>query len=197
MRALPLLTGLLALFGLAACAEADSGASWRLVDDDSRISFVSIKAGDVAESHYFTEIDGSVGPDGAAAVEIALASVETKVDIRNERMRDLLFETEQFPTAAIAAQIDLETIASLAVGERALETVDLTLSIHGADVVAPAALFVTRLGDDRVSVETVEPVLLFAEDFGLGDGVAKLREIAGLPSISLAVPVTASLVFER
>lgn len=186
----------------AAASEAESDAerastAWRLAAGDSRISFVSIKAGDAAENHYFRDIEGAVDAGGAARISINLDSVETNVDIRNERMRKVLFETGEHPTATVSTQIDLGELAALDDGERRPQTVDLPLDVHGVEAQVPATVFVSRLGPDRVSVETVEPVLILADDFGLAAGIEQLREIAGLPAISAAVPVTASLVFER
>jgi hypothetical protein len=40
-------------------------------------------------------------------------------------------------------------------------------------------------------------VIVNAANLGLADGLEKLREIAGLPSISKAVPVSFVLVFEK
>jgi hypothetical protein len=40
-------------------------------------------------------------------------------------------------------------------------------------------------------------VILNAADFGLAGGVEALREIAGLNSISIAVPVTLNLQFRH
>ena len=44
-------------------------------------------------------------------------------------------------------------------------------------------------------VATTAPVVIKAEDFNLVEGVNALRDVAGLPSITLAVPVTATLFF--
>ena len=60
-----------------------------------------------------------------------------------------------------------------------------------------ADLEVTRIANDKVVVATTEPIILDANSFDLGDGLAQLRELASLPSISTAVPVTFSFSFER
>ena len=44
---------------------------------------------------------------------------------------------------------------------------------------------------------TSEPIIVNAADFELGAGIAKLQELAGLDSISTAVPVSARLVFRQ
>jgi len=46
-------------------------------------------------------------------------------------------------------------------------------------------------------VNTIKPIMLDAFDFGLSEGVTKLMEVAKLPSISTAVPVSFSLIFKR
>jgi hypothetical protein len=44
-------------------------------------------------------------------------------------------------------------------------------------------------------VVTLAPLVLNAEDFGLAAGIEALRQLAGLKNISLAVPVSAVLIF--
>jgi hypothetical protein len=48
---------------------------------------------------------------------------------------------------------------------------------------------------DRLLVSSVRPVIVNAGPLGLDEGVERLREAAGLPSISPAVPVTFQLTF--
>ncbi|MEO1013709.1 MAG: YceI family protein [Pseudomonadota bacterium] len=178
-----------------ASATAPQGA-WRLDETASRIAFVSVKAGEVAEVHSFKEIKGGVDADGAAEIVIPLDSVETNIDIRNDRMREILFETGDYPVAKITAAIDMTTFASLTTGARAEAPTTVSVDLHGASVELDADLFVTRISEDRVSVETAAPIVIDAATFGLEEGVEALREIAGLPSIAPLAPVTASLVFE-
>jgi hypothetical protein len=54
---------------------------------------------------------------------------------------------------------------------------------------------VTKQADDSLRATTVTPVIINAAAFGYVDGIAKLQELAGLPSIATAVPVTFSIVF--
>jgi hypothetical protein len=56
---------------------------------------------------------------------------------------------------------------------------------------------VTRLGANKARLDNKAPLLLDAEDFGYGAGLAKLQELAGLDSISPVVSITMSLTFER
>ncbi|MEO1135461.1 MAG: YceI family protein [Pseudomonadota bacterium] len=179
------------LFSLPAAAD------WALLSDESRIGFVSVKAGDFPESNYFRELQGSVSASGEAEITIPLDSVETNIDIRNERMRKYLFETETYPTATVSATVDLDAVDNLNIGAR--KSVDFAgeLTLRGATVPFETALTVTRIGENRVLVETTDPIILFTDQFDLMAGIDKLKELAGLPSITPATPVTASIVFER
>ena len=167
-------------------------AGWQLDNEASRLSFVTIKAGDVAEVHHFRELRGTVSDAGEASVTIALASVDTLIPIRDDRMREVLFKTEMFPTAEVTTRLDPKWLAELASG-----TVDteLVLNMAGKSVPFTTTLFVNALADGAVLVSTSQPIIANAPTLGLGEGVDQLREIAGLPSISKAVPVSFVLTF--
>ena len=145
----------------------------------------------------FLGLSGKVDETGQAVVTIPLEQVETKFDIRNERMREMFFETANFPTATIRTSVDLEKFTNLEIGERAKTEISGALSLHGveADIVTQA--FVTRIGENRVEVASVEPIIISVADFNLDVGLEALREVAGLPSITGASPVTFSFVFDR
>ena len=97
-------TFLVFLLALPSIAFSD----WELVNDDSHLNFVSFKAVDFAEIHSFKEMSGSIDSNGKANLVINLDSLETLIPIRNERMRNLLFETQIFPTANFYLQVELD-----------------------------------------------------------------------------------------
>ncbi|MCR9270967.1 MAG: YceI family protein [Hyphomonadaceae bacterium] len=210
MRAMIATLGSATLLALAGCGQASqtpeapaapaapviaNDAAWALDSQASKIAFASIKAGEVIETHFFPGLSGEVGADGAALVSIPLDQVETKIDIRNERMREMFFETETFPTATISTTVDTGTYSDLAIGERRSTEIEGTLSLHGADAPVYANAFVTRIADDRIEISSAEPVVVYVADFNLEAGLEALREVAGLPSITSAVPVTFTFVF--
>lgn len=191
-------------FALVACsqpaAEAPAPAAqtaWALVPDQSRLSFVSVKAGEVAEVHHFTQLAGSVTPEGAATVEIPLDSLETGITIRNERMRQLLFETGTFPKASITASIDLASLADLPVGQQRRMPLAGQLALHGVTAPIETQVTVTRAAEDRVVVASLDPLVVDAGSFGMAGGIAELAKIANLPGITPAAPVTFQLMFAR
>jgi len=56
---------------------------------------------------------------------------------------------------------------------------------------------VVKLSKDRILAASVKPIIVNADQYELLGGVEKLREVANLPSISTAVPVTFSFVFKQ
>lgn len=171
-------------------------AAWSLDNHASQISFVSVKAGDIAEAHRFTELSGDLSADGTASITIQLASVDTLIPVRDERMREMLFKTSMFPTATLSANIDMADINSIKVGDSKTMIAEILLDLHGKQVPLTAELSVGRLGDSTLLVASRKPVILNAASVDLVDGIEALREIAGLPSISKAVPVSFVLSFK-
>lgn len=172
-------------------------ASWSLDNDASQVSFVSVKAGDAGEVHRFTEISGGIAADGKASVTIQLASVDTLIPLRDERMRQLLFETELFPTALLSTSIDMDALQTLEPGDNMDMTASLTLDLHDQQIALTAEMIVARLGEHRLMVSSRKPVIVNAASVGLVNGIEALREIANLPSISKAVPVSFVLTFDE
>jgi polyisoprenoid-binding protein YceI len=195
--------------GLAACAEpagdtpgvADATplteGTWALDAAASRLSYVSIKAGEIAESNRFERLSGSVAADGTASVEIDLASVNTGVDIRNERMRDIFFEVAGNPKATVTARLDPAAFAGLAVGQSLSRPLKATLALKGVSQEIETEVLVTRASADRVTVVPTAPVIITTDMFELTDELGELRALAQLPSITPAVPVTFALAFTR
>ena len=210
MRALLAILSSIFILALAGCEQGRTPAPataepaapvaisgpWTLDTTASRIAFASIKAGDLAETHFFPGLRGEITAAGLASVLVPLDQVETKIDLRNERMRELFFETATYPDATIRAQIDASAYADLAIGARRQTEIAGTLSLHGVDAEIYAEAYVTRIAETRIEVASAEPVMLHVSDFGLEAGLEALREIAGLPSITPVVPVTFSFVFE-
>ena len=174
---------------------ATASAQWTLSNEASTLSFVTVKADHVAEVHTFDELSGAIGEDGSVSIEIALASVNTLVPIRNERMQSMLFETDLFPRATITSQINSDRLANMALGSSEEMGLDFTLELHNQSQTYNATVLVSRQEAGLIAT-TVKPIVVNAESFDLVAGVEALREVAGLPSISRAVPVSFTVVFE-
>ena len=174
---------------------ATASAQWTLSNEASTLSFVTVKADHVAEVHTFDELSGAIGKDGSVSIEIALASVNTLVPIRNERMQAMLFETDLFPRATITSQINRDGLTNMALGSSEEIGLDFTVELHNQSQTYNATVLVSRQEAGLVAT-TLKPIVVNAESFDLVAGVEALREVAGLPSISRAVPVSFTVVFE-
>ncbi|MCB1790634.1 MAG: YceI family protein [Gammaproteobacteria bacterium] len=186
-----------AAFTLLAAASV-AGAAWSLVPGQSHVTYTSTKvlpnlAASKAENNHFKTLSGSVSDTGDAAVHIDLGSVATNVDIRDERMRNMVFETGTFPDAAITAQVPVDMIAVAGIHQ-----IDLSfnLSIKGMSKTLSVPAMVVSTGDNLV-VSSLQPVLVSAADFGLDGGITELTKVAGLMYIPATVPVTFNLVFQK
>lgn len=176
---------------------AVASAGWRLNSQASELQFVTTKNTNVAEVQKFTRLAGSISPSGAVQLVIDLASVETQIPIRNERLQTLLFDIARFPTAQFDAQLDLAPVQALAVGTHADVDVVGTLRIRGQSHAATALLRVVSLRDNRLLVSTRAPILVNAAQYDLTAGIEQLRALMGLPNIIGTVPVSLALVFQR
>ena len=177
------------LLGMMGSALADHHGeqAWTL-SDESRISLTSTKNGLVSETHSLAAIKGEVSAAGKVELALDLRAIETNIPIRNERMQTWLFSDE--PVAKLSANVQ----AALSAKETAF-TIDqtLTLEANGNTVMLDVPLTVVREGDAVAKV--AGQLVIDVADFGYAPGIEKLREIAGLKSISTEVPVDVKLVF--
>lgn len=181
-------------FAKFAFADGHATTSWTLDGASSKIAFGSIKKDTVGEVHSFQNVTGHVLPDGSTTVEIALGSVETNIDIRNERMVAHLFKNA--PTATLSAQIDMDALTSMSVGGTAVVDVEGVLSFVGAELDIELEMFVARLSETSVLITSNGMLFVGAEDIGIDAGITKLMELADLPGITRTTPVTLRFVFK-
>lgn len=171
-------------------------ADWTLDSERSSLHFVSVKNDTVAEVHRFTELSGKMS-DGELKVSIPVASIDTAIPIRNERMLEHLFNADEYATVTATASIPTE-IYDIETATGTLPViVPMTVFIAGEAVEVEAALQVTKLDVDHIVATTSQPVLINAKEFGLVKGINKLQEIAGLSAIDHVVPVTFTVQFRR
>jgi len=169
---------------------------WQLDPTASNITYMSIKKGHVAETNSFATVNGQISEDGTAVLTIALDSVDTKVDLRNVRMRFLFFETFLHPQAVITTHLDPTVLTDLPNLRRKEVTLPFSLLLHGVKVELTAPVIVSLLTNDRINVATVKPIPILMKDFGLEPGRAKLEDAAGVTITPLAI-VSLNLTFDR
>lgn len=185
------------LVGQAAFAqESPFQNGWTLRRDASSIRFQTVKNVTKVESSTFAEFEGGIDETGAAKIVIYLDSVDTKIDLRNVRMRFLLFETFQFPQAVITAQIDPEQLSDLPSVKRKFIPLKFNLELHGVKASFDTEVSATLLDNNLVAISSTAPVSIPTSAFNLDGGVKKLEEAAKVTIIPSAT-VSFELVFAQ
>ncbi len=169
--------------------------NWQLNATESHLNFVTTKNTSVVEVHKFNTISGSLTNAGVATLMVDLASVNTTNTLRDQRLRDLFFQTGTFPTATATFNLNASVLSSIQVGKSA--TVDLagTLDLHGVTGLLSTNVLVHKLSNTRVVVQSLAPVIVRSVDYNLVDGVEALRAAVGIASVSGIAPVDFVLVF--
>lgn len=175
-----------------------ASSAWTLDAARSYLGFLSTKNQHNVEAHSFGSLSGTVLADGTASLVIELDTVETGIDIRNQRMRELLFNTNANPDATVALELGdhLGQALAMSPGEVMTLAVPAMLELNGEPRELNVSLQVERLAEFTFVVSSAQPVLITADQFGLQSGVDALRQVAGLNAISLAVPVDFALFFK-
>lgn len=183
---------------LLVLASTSALADWSLQADRSHVVYTTTKVfadhkASAAENNQFTSLSGQISGSGVAQVGIALDSVATNVPVRDERMRNIVFETGRFPLASVQAQVPTSVL-----DQEGLHQIDLNMTLELKGVAKPLSVpvLVVNAGGELI-VTSQQPVLVSAADFGLDAGVAELTKIAGLGYIPTSVPVSFQLVFRR
>lgn len=190
----------LALFSvLATPASAQSNllqGGWQLDREASSLRFQSIKNGSKVETSSFANFDGTLDENGLATLLVELNSVDTKVDLRNVRMRFLFFETFKFPVASITARVEAETLDRLADRKRINLPVEFELDLHGVTQTLNADTVLTLFTDDQIAITSESPITIMAEQFELMEGILKLQEAADVEIVPSG-SVSFDLIFKR
>ncbi|ASK28224.1 YceI family protein [Neisseria chenwenguii] len=207
------------LLALAACSPASSGsastkaadapevmmavpqtaANWEV--SDATISFLSSKInkqlGSTTEQSSFTASQAMLDKQGEFKMEVDLSSVKTGIEIRDQRLKDWVFETAKFAKAGISGKVDVDAVSKLALGETLKLKQPLVLDIHGQQINLEADLSAQRVSADKIMVSTLSPVILDIKAMEMTEGVAKLVEVMGLSSIVQQIPVSFNAEFTR
>jgi hypothetical protein len=111
-------------------------------------------------------------------------------------MQSMLFETNLFPTATITGNVDIAAFAGMSPGGYEKVSLTFDLALRNQSKTYTTEVMVTRI-NSGLMVSTIKPIVVTADSFDLLSGVEALREVAGLPSISRATPVSFQLILEN
>ncbi|MBB3993396.1 outer membrane protein OmpA-like peptidoglycan-associated protein [Sulfitobacter undariae] len=189
---------IVAFAGMTSAAAADSAftSGWMLQPQNSVLSFQTIKNDNKVELSSFLDYEGQIDENGEARVTIRMDSVDTKVDLRNVRLRFLLFETFDHPTASITLQVPPEALEDLRDVRRKRMVLPYTLELVGIQKQLEAEVIVTLIDYNTVAVASAFPISILVEDFELTDGLRKLEQTAEVDVIPSAT-VSFNFAFGR
>lgn len=157
---------------------------------NSSVSFVTTKVQDIQEVMYFEHLSGQISDEGQVEISIDATSINSAIPIRDDRMKEHLFEVASYPEIKVMADID---IASLPV--TGLMQIPATLQILGMEHSLELNLLAS-VNEERILVASTQPVLVSAGDLGLADGLEILGKLAGGIWIGQSVPVSFALTFD-
>lgn len=172
-----------------------SAADWQLNQKDSTVNFTTVKKEHVIENHYFNNVSANISKEGQINLSIDLTSVNTKIAIRDQRMKEHLFNTLLFPQALFTAQLDIHQLENLALGSSKAIRINGRIELHGQNQEVLIKVLVTKLSNATLLVASQESLIIKAQDFDLVAGINKLQALANLPSITHSVPVNFILKF--
>lgn len=195
-RAVWLACCMIALTTAASSQTAPFAGGWTLDPLASRLTVQSIKDPARVETSSFAGLDGMIDEAGEARITVHLETVDTRIDLRNVRMRFLFFETFRYPEAKITARIDPDALTGLEHSFRKVITLPYRLDLHGVVKSLEAEVEVTLLDEDQVLVASVQPISLPVADFALEHNLRKLEEAADV-TIHPEATVTFSFLFSR
>ena len=169
--------------------------------DDVDVSFLTTKVtasnATVTELNTFDTASATLNFDGKLDAVIDLGSVNSGIEIRDQRLKDHVFAAAKHLELLISGKVDLTDIDKLEVGQSLVLQQPLHLTFGGQEVDVTADLLVVRQTDNQLSVTSLKPIILDLTLFGVDQGVSKLTGLAGLNAIALQVPTFLHTTFTR
>ena len=188
---------IISIFSIFLLTIGAAHADWTLDMENSGLSYGSIKKNSIGESNHFKSMEGRITDKGDITLLIDLASVETWVDIRNDRMKEFFFKTAEFPVAKLRGQVDMGKFKNLEIGRQQSFEVAFDFNLHGLSQTIEAELVMMKLTEKTVVIVPDGIIFLDVENFNLLPGLKKLQNLAKLPSISSSVPINFHLTFKH
>lgn len=180
---------------LLMCVSGLSHADWLLDEQKSSLNFLTTKNSHITETSSFTHLSGELSEKGKATLHIDLNSINTRIPLRDERIRKILLNTEKYPNAEIQVNVDNKQLQNLLVGQSLQQNIAAILNLQGKTINLEASVSIFRDENGAIHVTSTAPVLLDMVALALDQGVEQLRELAKLNNISYMVPVTFNLIY--
>ena len=189
--------GAMAMLLASSLYSSSAYADWVLDAENSNIAYGTIKNDMIGESNTFKTISGSLSDNGHINIDIDLASVDTLLELRDERMRDIVFKVSQYATAKLSGDMNLQVHETQDIGTSRVIEATIGLEFVGQKIDHDVMLVVTRLAENKVLVTPHGVMFLDVDDYDLVDAIETLRELAGLDTIATVVPMSFYLTFTK
>jgi polyisoprenoid-binding protein YceI len=190
-------TAILLAVPLLLVSHLSFSAGWDLDNSQSALYFTSTKNKDIQEQSTFTKLSGHIDENGQGQLTVSLNSVDTRVPIRDQRMREVLFQTFNFPDAVFTVTIDSKQMQMLNDKQPHTLNVDGMLDLHGVKHEIKTDVIAQEMSDTTLQVKNAQPIVLNVDDYNMGAGVEELKTLATLASIDHTVPVNFTLTFNK
>ena len=187
--------GAAAIFIASSLFSSAAYADWILDAENSNISYGTVKNDMIGENNTFKTISGHLNNDGQIDIEIDLSSIDTLIEIRDGRMRDIVFKVSENATAKLSGQMDLKAYDNQEIGTSRIIETTVSLELVGQKLEHDVKLLVTRLAKNKVMVTPHGVMFIDADDYDLVDAIEILRNLAGLDSIASVISMGFYLTF--
>lgn len=169
--------------------------AYRVDSNNSIVNFSTIKKQYVVEPAVFNDVQGTISASGNVKISISLNSVDTKVPIRNSRLKSLFFNVTKFPKAIVTAKINIKKIKS--VSDYRKMQIPATLAFYGKRKSMLLNILLAKTKKGRLLITSMSPIIVNADDFGIpSKNLSQLTKLMGGISISNKVPVDFVLTFK-
>ncbi len=177
-------------------------AEWVLQPHLSSISFLSSKLFQdslfaIFEENHFRTFKGSINSKHQLRLHIDLNSVDTKIPVRDERIKEHVFRVAEYPEAVVSLGLDKAMVEEFQVGMVRRFQTRARLNLRGQNRPVEVEVSVTRPAEDVLVVYSVAPLLFNAMEYGMAEDFALLSSIAGLLKIPTTIPISFQLFFRH
>lgn len=197
MNKITFMIGALIMFGATTVFSSSALADWTLDSANSNISYGTIKNEAIGESNTFKNISGTISDNGHINIDIDLSSVDTLLELRDGRMRDIVFKVAENIAAKLTGDMNLQAHETQDVGTSRVIEATIGLELVGEKLEHDVMLVVTRLAENKVMVTPHGVIFIDADDYELVGAIETLRELAGLDTIATVVPMSFYLTFTK
>jgi len=187
---------LIAIFLFSSNISRASETKLELNKSQSKISFISVKKEIIAEINYFNKFNVSLSDNGQFILTIDLTSVDTHIPVRDNRIKNFLFETIRFPQARFQGSVSPAIYTNLKSGQFVNTIIKGSLYLHGIQKEITVPVKIIKLANGQLNVFNTERYLLNANSFGLKNGIDKLKSLAKLNAINAVIPISFDFYFK-